>query len=103
MPDERQASTPDCYWQASHSSKPGSPGRIMHTGPSASGAASIAAAGAAAAACRPPDEAAPPPTPKPPPAPPAPPEPSPPPEDTAFSAPCATVDFSTCVAAIVRR
>jgi hypothetical protein len=38
------------YWQASHSSKPGSPGRIMHTGPSASGAASTATAGVAAAA-----------------------------------------------------
>ena len=55
------------YWQASHSSKPGSPGRIMHTGPSASGAASTETAGAAAAAaCRPP---APPLTPKPPAAP----------------------------------
>lgn len=52
-----------CYWQASHSSKPGSPGRIMHTGPSASGAASTAMAGAAtsADACRPPDDATPPP------------------------------------------
>ena len=39
------------YWHASHSSKPGSPGRIMHTGPSASGAASTAtAAGATEAA-----------------------------------------------------
>jgi hypothetical protein len=44
------AHLPTIYWQASHSSKPGSPGRIMHTGPSASGAASTATAGAAAAA-----------------------------------------------------
>ena len=81
------------YWQASHSSKPGSPGRIMHTGPSASGAASTATAGAAAvaaAAWKPPTPA-PPLTPKPPaappPTPPAPPAPSPPPELTAFNAP----------------
>ncbi|MDN7923489.1 hypothetical protein QZM99_36080, partial [Burkholderia gladioli] len=39
-----------CYWQASHSSKPGSPGRIVQTGPSASiGAALSAPVGAMAA------------------------------------------------------
>jgi hypothetical protein len=53
------------YWQASHSSKPASPGRIVQTGPSASAAAAAAAAKVGS------------------------------PFDTEFKAPPLTVDFST--------
>src|ERR1700686_761256 len=95
------------YWQASHSSNPTSPGRIMQTGPSASASAAAAIAGAATAgAFKPPvDDPCEPCEPKPLPfAPEAPPAPLPElPEGTEFNCPCATVDFSTCVAAIVRR
>jgi hypothetical protein len=57
------------YWQASHSSKPASPGRIVQAGPSASAATTAAAAAAAARVGSP--------------------------FDTEFNEPFFTVDFST--------
>ncbi|KAG1239384.1 hypothetical protein G6F68_018652 [Rhizopus microsporus] len=66
------------YWQASHSSKPGSPGRMVQTAPRTSGSGKTGAAPTAAAVDWPPAV-------------------------TAFSSPPRPVDFSALVAPRVRR
>src|SRR5690606_25223826 len=67
------------YWQASHSSKPSSPGRMVHTAPTVS--ATGRAIGAAADAAMP----------------------VPAPAETAFNSPPRPVDFSALVAPMARR